>query len=48
MEKAPIEKFYEIAGYEDIQIGRVHWPMSAIRINSRNKQNFMLNYNTAE
>lgn len=41
MEKAPIEKFYEIAGYEDIQIGRVHWPMSAIRINSRNKQKLL-------
>lgn len=38
MEKAPIEKFYEISGYEDVQIGRVHWPMSSIRINSTNKE----------
>ncbi|MBE6062995.1 MAG: UDP-glucose--hexose-1-phosphate uridylyltransferase [Clostridium butyricum] len=38
MEKASIEKFYKIAGYEDITIGRVKWPMSAIRINSSNKE----------
>ena len=38
MEKAPIEKFYKIAGYEDIKIGRVKWPMSAIRINGSNKE----------
>ncbi|HCW54080.1 MAG TPA: UDP-glucose--hexose-1-phosphate uridylyltransferase [Clostridium sp.] len=38
METAPIEKFYEIAGYEDITVGRVKWPMSVIRINGSNKE----------
>ena len=38
MEEAPIEKFYEIAGYENIKVGRVKWPMSVIRINGYNKE----------
>ena len=37
METAPLEKTYSIPGYEDIQIGRVKWPMSVIRISSENK-----------
>ncbi|MDO5518476.1 MAG: UDP-glucose--hexose-1-phosphate uridylyltransferase [Clostridium sp.] len=37
MEKAPIEKTYTIPGYEDISVGRVKWPMSAIRISSADK-----------
>lgn len=37
METALIEKNYYISGYEDIQIGRVKWPMSVIRISSENK-----------
>lgn len=37
METAPIEKTYSISGYEDIEIGRVKWPMSVIRISSENK-----------
>jgi UDPglucose--hexose-1-phosphate uridylyltransferase len=37
MEKAPIEKSYSIAGYEDIEIGKVKWPMSVIRISSADK-----------
>lgn len=37
MEKAPIEKTYSIKGYEDINIGRVKWPMSVIRINGNDK-----------
>ena len=32
MAEAPIEKKYTIAGYEDIEVGRVKWPMSVIRI----------------
>ncbi|AAK80903.1 UDPglucose--hexose-1-phosphate uridylyltransferase [Clostridium acetobutylicum] len=37
MEKAPVEKEYSIKGYEDISVGRVKWPMSVIRISSKNK-----------
>lgn len=37
MEKAETEKFYSIAGYEDIEIGRIKWPMSAIRISGEDK-----------
>lgn len=37
MEKAPVEKSYSIKGYEDVNVGRVKWPMSAIRISSDNK-----------
>ncbi|PJI09054.1 MULTISPECIES: UDP-glucose--hexose-1-phosphate uridylyltransferase [Clostridium] len=37
MEKAPVEKNYSIKGYEDVNVGRVKWPMSAIRISSDNK-----------
>ncbi len=32
MAKAPVEKEYKIAGYEDISAGRVKWPMSCIRL----------------
>lgn len=38
MEKAPIEKLYEIKGYENITVGRVKWPMSVIRLSSDNKE----------
>ena len=32
MAKAPVEKSYTIKGFEDIQAGRVKWPMSVIRL----------------
>jgi UDPglucose--hexose-1-phosphate uridylyltransferase len=38
MEKAQIETFVEIEGYDDIEIGIVKWPMSVIRINGYNKE----------
>lgn len=38
MEKAPIEKTYSVPGFEDISVGRVKWPMSAIRVSSENKE----------
>lgn len=41
METAPIEKTYSISGYEDIEIGRVKWPMSVIRISSENKSKLL-------
>ncbi|MFQ9511360.1 MAG: UDP-glucose--hexose-1-phosphate uridylyltransferase [Lachnospiraceae bacterium] len=32
MEKAPVEKTFTIAGYEDVKVGIVKWPMSVIRL----------------
>lgn len=32
MAKAPVEKTYVVEGFEDIEVGRVRWPMSVIRI----------------
>ncbi|PRR79664.1 UDP-glucose--hexose-1-phosphate uridylyltransferase [Clostridium vincentii] len=37
METAPIEKSYAITGYSDISIGRIKWPMAALRLSSKNK-----------
>ena len=34
MAKANIEKEYKIKGFEDVTVGRVKWPMSAIRLRS--------------
>ena len=34
MAKAPIEQHFTIAGYEDVEVGIVHWPLSVIRIRS--------------
>ena len=33
MEKAPIETYFQVKGYEDIKAGIVRWPMSVIRLN---------------
>lgn len=35
MAKAPIEKSFVIAGYEDVEAGIVKWPLSVIRIRSK-------------
>lgn len=32
MAKAPVEKTYTVKGFEDVEVGRVKWPMSVIRI----------------
>ncbi len=34
MAKAPVERTFEIKGFEDIEVGIVNWPMSVIRISS--------------
>ncbi len=36
MERAEIEKEFVIPGYEDVKAGIVHWPLSVIRIQSKN------------
>ena len=35
MEEAPVEKTFTIPGYEDVECGIVHWPLSVIRIRSK-------------
>ncbi|ASK26799.1 UDP-glucose--hexose-1-phosphate uridylyltransferase [Neisseria chenwenguii] len=37
MEKAPVEKSFTFAGFEDIRAGIVKWPMSVIRLNGGDK-----------
>lgn len=41
MEKAPVEKNYSISGYDDVEIGRVKWPMSVVRLTSNNKDKLL-------
>ena len=41
MERAPIEKKLFFEGFEDVQAGIVHWPMSVIRLRSQNKENLI-------
>ena len=36
MEKAQVEKEYAFAGFPDVAAGRVKWPMSALRLTSKN------------
>lgn len=35
MAKAPIEKSFTIEGYEDVEAGIVHWPMSVLRLRGK-------------
>jgi UDPglucose--hexose-1-phosphate uridylyltransferase len=37
MEEATIEKKYTVSGYEDVEVGRVKWPMSVVRISCNDK-----------
>ena len=41
MEKALMEKKYTIENYEDVEIGRVKWPMSVVRISSSEKDKLL-------
>lgn len=38
MEKAEIEKHFTVPGYEDVEAGIVHWPLSVIRIRSTDEK----------
>ncbi len=35
MAKAEIEKYYTLSGFEDVEAGILHWPLSVIRIRSK-------------
>ncbi len=37
MHKANSEKFYDIQGYADVEVSRLNWPMSVIRLKSESK-----------
>lgn len=41
MAKAPVEESYTIPGFEQVKVGRVKWPMSALRITSKDKQQLL-------
>lgn len=41
MEKAPIEKNYSVKNHEDVEIGRVKWPMSVVRLSSNDKDKLL-------
>lgn len=36
MAKAPIEKYFTVEGFEDVEAGIVHWPMSVVRTRCEN------------
>ena len=38
MEKAEMEKTFTISGFEDVEAGIVHWPLSVIRIRNNNDE----------
>lgn len=38
MHKAESERFYEISGFEDVEVSTLKWPMSVIRIKSENAE----------
>lgn len=41
MERAPIEKELHFDGFDDVEAGIVHWPMSVIRLRSANRQSLI-------
>ena len=41
MAEAPIDKQYTVSGYDDVEIGRVKWPMSVIRLSSNAKDKLL-------
>lgn len=38
MAKAPVEKTYTVAGFEDVTVGRVKWPLSTIRLSGEDRE----------
>lgn len=38
MQKSPSEKFYTIKGFEDVEISRVKWPLSVVRLKGADKE----------
>lgn len=42
MERAPIEKKYVFRGFENVEAGRVRWPMSVLRLRTPDKQRLIV------
>ncbi|WWR15739.1 UDP-glucose--hexose-1-phosphate uridylyltransferase [Lachnospiraceae bacterium JLR.KK008] len=38
MDRAPIEEFFKVKGFEEVEAGIVKWPMSVIRLQSGNRE----------
>ena len=38
MAKAPVERSFTVKGFEEVEVGVVHWPMSTIRLRSKEDQ----------
>lgn len=41
MAESPIEKIYTVSGYENVEIGRVKWPMSVVRLSGNDKDKLL-------
>jgi len=41
MAKAPVERKFDIKGYEDVELGIVKWPMSVIRLSGENRESII-------
>lgn len=41
MAEAPVEKKYTVSGYEGVELGRVKWPMSVVRLSSNQKDDLL-------
>lgn len=42
MEKAPVQAWYTVVGYEDVEAGVVRWPMSVIRLRHEDAERLIL------
>ncbi len=38
MDRAPVEEYFQVKGYEDVEAGIVKWPMSVIRLRSGDRE----------
>ncbi len=38
MDRAPVEEYFQVKGYEDVEAGIVKWPMSVIRLRSADRE----------
>ena len=38
MAKAPMEETFTVAGYEDVEVGIVHWPLSVLRLRGKDEK----------
>jgi len=41
MAEAPIDKIYTVSGYEDIEVSRIKWPMSVVRLSGNTQEKLL-------